>query len=46
VREDLRYHLSLLDARKALADADTAYRLPDGSLAHDGPGGSVTLYIQ
>lgn len=31
---------------KALQDADLAYRLPDGSLVLDGPGGSLTLYTQ
>ena len=31
---------------EALTQADTAYRLPDGSLVLDGPGGSLTFFTQ
>ncbi|MBW0143897.1 hypothetical protein [Sphingomicrobium clamense] len=32
--------------QSALVEADTAYRLPDGALVLDGPGGSLTLFTQ
>lgn len=33
-------------ANQALQQAEWAYRLPDGSLVLDGPGGSITLFTQ